>query len=326
MDLNSTIHLALVSDIHYGGAAEAKRRHVLLAGITNPLRRRAVHLYRYYVWLRDPFAHNHLLDEFIRRSADADLVVANGDYSCDSAYIGVVDDAAFHSAWECLDKLRQKFPTNFQATIGDHELGKKMLGADVGGLRVASYHRAEKELALRPFWQVNLGQYVLLGLVSSLIALPVYQAEAIPDEMAAWDQLRQQHLDEIRRAFAALRSDQKVLLFCHDPTALPFLWREKVVRDKLPQVERTIIGHLHSPIYLTQSRVLSGMPVIRFLGHTVLRVSSALREARLWRPFRVLLCPSPAGSELLKDGGFYSVELDPSARQPARFTFHPLPR
>ena len=66
------------------------------------------------------------------------------------------------------------------------------------------------------------------------------------------------------------------------------------------------------------------MPAVRFLGHTAQRLSMALREARLWKPFNVLLCPSLAGIELLKDGGFYTAELDLSGQQPARFNFHPL--
>src|SRR5207302_6601947 len=117
-----------------------------------------------------------------------------------------------------------------------------------------------------------------------------------------------------------------VILFCHDPTALPVLWREDVVREKLPQIEQTIIGHLHSNLILRQSWLLAGIPRITFLGNTACRLSSALKEARHWRPFKIRLCPSLAGIELLKDGGFYSVELDPQARQPANFLFHPLPR
>jgi hypothetical protein len=38
----------------------------------------------------------------------------------------------------------------------------------------------------------------------------------------------------------------------------------------------------------------------------------------------VLLCPSLAGIQLLKDGGFYTAELELSAAQPPRFHFHPL--
>jgi hypothetical protein len=55
-------------------------------------------------------------------------------------------------------------------------------------------------------------------------------------------------------------------------------------------------------------------------------LSSALREARYWKPFNVLLCPSLSGIELLKDGGFYTVELDLESRQPAAFQFHRLQR
>jgi hypothetical protein len=58
----------------------------------------------------------------------------------------------------------------------------------------------------------------------------------------------------------------------------------------------------------------------------VRRWSTALHEARHWRPFHVRLCPSLAGIELLKDGGYFMVELDAEAVRPARFTFHPLPR
>jgi hypothetical protein len=116
------------------------------------------------------------------------------------------------------------------------------------------------------------------------------------------------------------------LLFCHDPTALPFLWRDETVRPKLSQVEQTIIGHLHSNLIFWKSRWLAGMPTIPFLGHTTKRLSTALREARYWRPFNVRLCPSLAGVELLKDGGFYTAELDSDARQPARFQLHRIAR
>jgi hypothetical protein len=108
--------------------------------------------------------------------------------------------------------------------------------------------------------------------------------------------------------------------------ALPFLWREPEVRARLDQVDRTVIGHLHSRLILQKSRILAGMPAIPFLGHTAKRLTFALREARLWEPFNVLLCPSLAGIELLKDGGYYTAEMDLSAKQPARFQFHPLRR
>jgi hypothetical protein len=33
-----------------------------------------------------------------------------------------------------------------------------------------------------------------------------------------------------------------------------------------------------------------------------------------------------SGTELLNDGGYYTVQIDPTANHPARFIFHPLPR
>jgi hypothetical protein len=281
-----------------------------------------IHLYRRYIWLRDPFAHNHLLDRFIDQTRAADLVIANGDYSCDSAFVGVSDDAACASAAECLGKLRQNFPRNFQATFGDHEIGKRMMGGAKGGLRLQSFHRARSELELQPTWSIEAGRYVLMGVVSTLLAFPVYESESLVEERPEWQELRQQHLERIRQMFRAVKPDQKVILFCHDPTALPYLGQEKAVQEKWNQIERTVLGHLHSNIVLMKSHLLAGMPPISFLGHTPRRLSLALRKARQWRPFNVLLCPSLAGVELLKDGGFYTVELDREASKPARFQLH----
>ena len=66
------------------------------------------------------------------------------------------------------------------------------------------------------------------------------------------------------------------------------------------------------------------MPVIRFMGNTMRRMSAGVQQARIWRQFRVLLCPSLAGIELLNDGGYYTAALNTSS--PTRFAFHPLKR
>jgi|SRR5581483_321552 len=319
--------IAILSDIHYAGAAEqARGNDYEFRDLENPLSRLFVRCYRRFIWLRHPLRQNHLLDEFIRRAGSPDQVIANGDYSCDTGFVGVSDDAAMASARECLEKLRRKFAPNFQATFGDHELGKLSFFGGKGGMRVASWHRARQELGLLPLWQVELGNYVLIGIASSLVALPVFEPDMLPAERAEWEQLRELHLADLRRTFAALKPHQRILLFCHDPSALPFLWQDESVRSKLPQVEQTIIGHLHSPLVFWKSRLLAGMPPIRFLGHTTKRLSTTLSQGRHWRPFRVRLCPSLAGIELLKDGGFYTVELDAEARSPARFQMHRLPR
>jgi hypothetical protein len=323
-DVGCYKHVFVVSDVHYAGAAEQARRDYRHACISSPTRRLITRLYRRFLWLHDPFAHNHLLDRFLAAASDADLVVANGDYSCDSAFIGVADPAAFQSAEECLGKLRARFGENLHATIGDHELGKKALSADAGGLHLGSYHRTTEGLALKRFWQIELGNYVLMGVTSSLLALAVLESEAQPEDIPAWRELRAQHIEEITRAFGGLDRHRRVLLFCHDPSALPYLAELPNVREKLPQIERTIIGHLHSDLILFNSRFLCGMPAINFLGHTPKRISSALRLARHWKPFNLFLCPSLAGIQLLKDGGYCSVQLDPAGKAPARFKKHRL--
>ncbi len=295
------------------------------AHLGDPLLRWFVRGHRHFVWKRDPLNQNHLLDGFLA-TVRVDLVVANGDYSCNSAFVGVSDDAACQSASECLGKLREKFGANFRATYGDHELGKLSFFGGLGGMRLESWRRAREELKLQPFWQLQIGKYVLIGVVSSLIALPIFEPDTLPAERPQWERLRVEHLTEIQEAFAALHPEQRVLLFCHDPTALPFLWRDEIIRSRLPQIEQTIIGHLHSNLILWKSRLLAGMPRITFLGNTSRKLSAALHEARHWRAFNLRLCPALGGIELLKDGGYLTAQLDPDARRPARFEFHRLAR
>ena len=318
--------LLVLSDIHYASAAEQLRLNYETRVIKNPLLRLLLKFHRHYIWLREPMQKNHLLDQFLSRAEPSAWVIANGDYSCDSAFIGLADDAAFQSAQECLEKLRRKFAPNFRAAIGDHELGKMSLFGNHGGMRLASFHRAEKELGIKPFWQWHLGNYVLLGVTSSLIALPIFEPDTSPEEREAWTRLRAIHLAKICGAFVNLKPEQKVILFCHDPTALPFLWEEEAIRARLSQLEQTIIGHLHSPLIFWKSRLLAGFPAIGFLGISIKRMSRALRDAQRWREFRVRLCPSLAGIELLKDGGYLSLELDPTAIVPARVQRHRIRR
>jgi hypothetical protein len=314
--------ILILSDIHYAGAAERERVDYEYQAVDNGLLRFTNRVFRHFVWMRDPFAHNHLLDKFIALPGEPDLVIANGDFSCDSAFVGISDDAAHASTQECLGKLRARFQDRFHATVGDHELGKGSLFSGKGGMRLASWRRLSPDL--KPFWQLEVGRYVLIGVTSSLVALPVFEADVLAEELPEWRRLRDLHLGEIRQAFGGLQPDQRVILFCHDPSALPFLGREAVVRDHLPQVEQTIIGHLHTDLVLWKSRLLAGMPPITFLGKSVRRMSAALNEARHWKPFHVRLCRSLAGIQLLKNGGYFSVALDPAGLRPAKFQFHEI--
>lgn len=319
--------VAILSDIHYAGTAErARGNNYEIQAIDNPMLRAIARPFRKLVWMRRPFEQGKQLDRFFAEVPPVDHLVANGDYSCDSAFIGVSDSAALQSAQECLGKLRAKYGNSAHFTIGDHELGKLTLFGGKGGMRLASWHCATSQLGLQQFWKFAIGRYLLIGVSSPLIALPVSRPDILPEEWPEWQRLREAHLAEIRAAFDALRPEQRVLLFCHDPTALPFLAREESVRRRLPQVEQTILGHLHTRLILWKSRLLSGIPPIRFLGRNVSRFTSALHEAHYWWPFRVRLCPALSGTELLNDGGYYTVEIDPTAQLPAQFTFHPLPR
>jgi len=55
-------------------------------------------------------------------------------------------------------------------------------------------------------------------------------------------------------------------------------------------------------------------------------------QTSVFRIVQLVLAGRPAASasvthaELLNDGGYFTVKIDPTANQPARFTFHPLPR
>ena len=123
-------------------------------------------------------------------------------------------------------------------------------------------------------------------------------------------------MTQLREELVGIGPDRRLILFVHDPSALPFLAREAELQRRLHQVEATVVGHLHTPAVFWLAGRLAGLPRIGFLGNTVRRYTAALREARGWREFRAVLCPSPTGIELLKDGGWLDVEFDPDGGQP----------
>lgn len=322
---DAIVRIAVVSDIHHASPAEQLRRgHESRAIRKRPLRL-LVRAYRRFFWLADPLAHNPLLDDFLQRAGDADHCVANGDYSCDTAFVGVSDGAAYDSARRVLDRLRAVFGTRLDLTYGDHELGKMSLFGGVGGLRQQSWSRCVRELGMPPLWQRRFGRVVFVGVVSSLVALPVFAPETLAEELPMWERSRAEHLAGFRQFLEGLAPEDRLILFVHDPTALPFLWEEPALRSRRTQIEMTIIGHLHTPVIYRASRLLAGIPPIRFLGTSIRRMSEALSRARLWKPFRVQLVPSLTGCQLLKDGGFGWLEIDPDGRRPPQLTIERLP-
>jgi len=319
--------IAILSDVHDAGPRERQRGNDYeYKDLTSPYQRAVCRFYRRFLWLRNPLEHNSLLEDFLARVGDRDHVFALGDYCCDSAFVGISDDAALESANECLGALRRRFGTRLHALIGDHDLGKFPLFGERGGLRFESWRRAQKDLGLVPFWRVEIGHYLFIGITSTLLMLPAFSGEILENERRDWEVARTAHLEEIRKEFRALSSQQRVILLCHDPSALPYLWEESAIRTRVDQIERTVVGHLHSPFIMWNSRRLAGMPAVSFLGHTINRLSNALRRARRWQPFKVDLCPSLAGIELLKDGGFYTDEIDATNHRPFTPVRHWLPR
>ncbi|WCJ58726.1 metallophosphoesterase [Fontisphaera persica] len=323
--MGEALTVLVASDFHYAGPTERRRRGYESRGLRPWWMRWYVRAYYRWVWMADLTAHYVQLRQFLHLAPPADWLIVNGDYSCDSAFLGVMEEGAFESASQCLAQLRQHAGERFAATIGDHELGKRRLGGDLGGLRAESFRRAVEGLGLKPFWELRLGRYVLMGVTSTLLALPVYGREGLAEELPQWQAWRAEHLEAIRAAFRGLRAGERVLLFCHDPTALPFLLEEQAVAARLNQVEHTIIGHLHTPVVFRASGWLAGMPEVRHLGNVPRRLSSALRRAQDWQPFNVVLCPSIAGTQLFKDGGFLTLQLHPGAEAPLRIQRHRLP-
>ncbi len=147
------------------------------------------------------------------------------------------------------------------------------------------------------------------------IILPNILKEILDEEREEWETIRKEYLQEIQAHLNLVTPDDKVILFCHDPTALPHLAELPVVNHLLDRkrIALTIVGHLHTEIILKASRLLSGMPHLTFLGNSASRMSSALRKAKVWKKFNMVLCPSLAGCQWAKDGGWLELELSDNA-------------
>lgn len=327
--MSRSVSLLVLSDIHFAGEAERARGHPRDALPANFPQRLLMRVWDQLCWMRDPRAHSHLLDRFLESAearAPADWVVGNGDFALNGCGLGVSDDAVLASARQSLGRLREWFGARLLATIGDHELGKLGFVGGAGGMRLASWPRVVGELGLKPFWQLDLGCYALLGVTSSLIGFDLLRHDALAAEVRGWEELRAAHVAEVRAAFGQLSAGRRVVLFCHDPSALPFLLEVPEVCARLAQVELTVVGHLHSEFILQQVRRLAGFPRIGWLGATVRHWTYGLSGARCWKDFNVALCPALAGIEWDKLGGWLTLQLDLDGREPARVFRHELRR
>lgn len=314
--------ILVLSDVHYACAAEEARGEFEIDAVEHPVARAWVTAWMRFIWMRRPGPQNLLLDRFIRESGDADLVVANGDHTINSAFVGLSDPASLESAETCLTKLRDQFGDALHATIGDHELGKNGFAVSHGGMRLESFRLAREKLGLKPCWRTDLGRYSLIGVTSSLLGLPLFESEFLGEEAEGWRSLAEEHVREVADTFRSIPEDSRILLFCHDPSALPFLLSAPGIQDGLRKIESTVIGHLHSAMIFETAGLLAGIPRLPLPGAALKRINAGLNRARVWRDFRTRFCPCLAGIQLLNDGGFLELELDDEGDAPLKFHTH----
>ena len=316
--------IVVITDIHYASELERARGDYESQTVSNPWLRFLLKQYRYFVWRRDPYGWNDYVDRFINKAGETDLVIGNGDYCCDSAFIGVADDPSLTSARQCLDKMRDAFGEKFVGIMGDHDIGKKSMFGGVGGMHLESWDRCEGELKLDAFFKFEFGNHVLIGLNSTLIGLPSNQADCFPGDANAWEVKRNAHLETLRETLGQLGKHQRLLFFIHDPSALPHLAQLEWVREHYHRLDGTFVGHLHSELIVKMSRVLAGMPQIHGMGHTALTMSTALQKAREWRPFKVHLVPAPGGIQIYRRGGFGEIRIPMDGSGAVEFQIHSL--
>ena len=101
--------------------------------------------------------------------------------------------------------------------------GKKSMFGGVGGMDLASYDRCLRELRLSSLFYRSLGRVHLIGMNSSLITLPSFEADCDPDQLSSWYALREAHLEDLQACIQKIPEGERLLFFLHDPSALPFL-------------------------------------------------------------------------------------------------------
>jgi hypothetical protein len=320
------MRLAVISDIHLVGPAElalANSSYGTLRGHPDRITRAwRSGLYR----VRRRFWNGHLkwrhtafvraLDEVAGRRPD--WVIANGDYGGDLGGVGLSHHATLDSARLVVDMVRGRFADRCRFVFGDHDLGKYSTLLREGGIRLHSLEVGERQLQIPSFWHERDEDYHLIGVNSSLFTLDLFLPEALAEEIPEWKRRRDEHIESVSRAFHGLPARARVILFCHDPSALTALAQLPVVQRRLPQIELTVIGHLHSPTLLKLARYAARFsnlkpryPVARIVAH-------GLAGARSWNAFHPVVCPSTFGTGHHVAGGILLIQRGAHGRLEAR--------
>jgi len=320
-----TMKIAVLSDLHVLSPQESERSRRIAQdlGVDRSLAHRTwergAHRVRRRLWnQRDEDREIR----FLRALDDMapfhpDWIVANGDYSGDTNGVGLSDAHTFESVSRVIDLLRRSFPDRCLFVMGDHELGKYSTVLKRGGIRLASLLRGENPLGLQSFWHLAEDPIHLIGVNSTLLTLPLFLPEALEAEIPLWQERRDQHLEDIRRTFSEIPPDGRILLFCHDPSALGVLAEVQEVRGRLGQIERTLLGHLHFPFLLHFARGLGRLPnwtprypIARIITH-------GAKNSKTWDLFHPVVCPSTFGLGRLVSGGWLLLDVSPD-----RLTIH----
>jgi hypothetical protein len=312
------MRIAVISDIHVLGPGEHELHRELEAAIGHGdglMRRqwqRFLHAMRRRFWNWRPDSRRACFVEALleMQAYHPDWVVANGDYGGDSVGVGLSDEATYESAAGVIILMRELWPERCHFIFGDHDIGKYSTVLKQGGIRLASLDLGEQKLGIRSFWHEQVDDFHLVGVNSSLITLDYFLPEALTEEIPEWQRRRREHEQQVYNAFAAMPADARVILFCHDPSALGVLVQNPLIRQKQAQIELTVLGHLHEPRFLQLLQRLPKLPRWKPRYPVARIVSEGIRSAKQWQPFNPVVCPSPFGTGHHLSGGLLFIEQD----------------
>ncbi len=320
------MRLAVISDIHVLGPGEHERARELVAdirrhhGVVRGVWRRFLHGARARFWNWHPESRRAC---FLKALEDMhayhpDWVVANGDYGGDAEGVGLSHASTYESAAGVITLMREVFPDRCHFIFGDHDIGKYSTVMRQGGIRLASLDVGEQQLGIRSFWHEQTDGFHLIGVNSSLITLDYFLPEALTEEIPEWKRRRDEHERQVSETFSGLAKDARVILFCHDPSALGVLDKNPAIREKKEQIELTVLGHLHEPRLLSIIQKLPRLPDWKPRYPVARIISDGLRTAQAWSDFNPIVCPSPFGTGHHLSGGLLYIEKSADDRLIAR--------
>lgn len=311
------MRIAVISDLHVAGPGEHAETEASVRQIgdgESRLRRkfrRGLNRFRDRFWHWHPESRAACFVQALQHiyQYNPDLLVANGDYAGDHSGTGLSDDHTYESVNHVVSLIREIFPQRSRFNFGDHDIGKYNTVRRQGGIRLKSLERG-LQLGLESFWEEARGTLTLMGVNSSLLTLELYLPEALPEEVEAWSAQREAHIGEIVERFAALPREHRVVLFCHDPSALGLLSGLPEVQQRIPQIACTVVGHLHTPMLMGLTRMMRHVPVPKTKYPIARIVTHGARGSQDWKQFHPVVCPSTYGVGKHLSGGILFLESD----------------